>query len=144
MADIKKSSDALAAVLVGSKNDWPKIKDVFEQLEKSGIPYDKCVLSAHRDPEELREYLSELPSREVKIIITAAGMSNALSGTVAAFSELPVIGIPIEGDNELQTEAALLSTLMMPPGKPVATVAPNGGKNAALLAERFLKLIPAD
>lgn len=144
MADIQLNVEARVAVIVGSENDWPKINDVFVQLDKSNIPYDRCVLSAHRDPDALREYLADLPARQVKVLITAAGMSNALSGTVAAFSELPVIGLPIEGDSEIQTMASLLSTLMMPSGKPVATVAPNGAKNAALHAERILKLIPVN
>jgi 5-(carboxyamino)imidazole ribonucleotide mutase len=129
---------ALVSVLVGSKNDWPKIEAVFAELGKDGIPYDKCVLSAHRDSKELQEYLAELPDRKVRVIITAAGMSNALSGTVSAFSELPVIGIPIKGEDPLETQAALLSTVMMPSGKPVATLAPNAGKNAAILAKRIL------
>lgn len=148
MAEIVMQEDAVVSVIVGSKNDWSKIMDVFTELDADQIGYDRCVLSAHRDPKELQKYLRELakshdemPERNIKVIITAAGMSNALSGTVAAFSNLPVIGIPIIGKTEMETQTALLSTVMMPPGKPVATVAPNGGKNAALLAKRILALL---
>lgn len=142
MAEINRTEGALVSVIVGSKNDWPKLKALLDEL--GDVPHDECVLSAHRDPEDLKAYLSGLASHgEVKVIITAAGMSNALSGTVAAFSELPVIGVPIVGETEMETQASLLSTVIMPDGKPVATVRPNGGKNAALLAKRILNAFEA-
>lgn len=129
----------LVAVLMGSASDAPLLDpclDVFKQL---GIPCEVRVLSAHRTPAETAEYVRTAEARGVKVIIAAAGMAAHLAGACAAQTTLPVIGIPV-ASGPLNGQDALLSTVMMPPGMPVATVAINGAANAAYLASQILAL----
>jgi 5-(carboxyamino)imidazole ribonucleotide mutase len=124
-------------IIMGSKNDKPKLQPAGEALHEAGIRYEVRVMSAHRDPETVREYCSNARMRGLRVIIAGAGMSAALPGVAAAHTDLPVIGVPIAGKN-LGGLDALLSAVQMPPGVPVACVAIDGSKNAGVLAARIL------
>lgn len=129
------------AVMMGSKSDLPVMEKTADLLKEFGIHYELRVLSAHRTPKETAEYAEALKSRGIKVVICGAGASAALAGVVAAHTNLPVIGVPIAA-TPLNGMDALLSTVQMPPGVPVAAVAVGeaGAKNAALLALRILAL----
>jgi phosphoribosylaminoimidazole carboxylase PurE protein len=127
----------LVGIIMGSKNDKPKVQPAGEALQDLGIRYEVRVMSAHRDPETVRDYCMNARMRGLKVIIAAAGMSAALPGVAAAHSDLPVIGLPVSGKN-LGGLDALLSAAQMPPGVPVACVAIDGAKNAGLLAGRII------
>ncbi|MGZ5376176.1 MAG: 5-(carboxyamino)imidazole ribonucleotide mutase [Solirubrobacterales bacterium] len=124
-------------IIMGSRNDKPKMQPAGEALHEKGIRYEVRVMSAHRDPEMVREYCHAARMRGVKVIIAGAGMSAALPGVAAAHTDLPVLGVPISGKN-LGGLDALLSTTQMPPGVPVGCVAIDGAKNAGLLAARII------
>lgn len=124
-------------IIMGSKNDKPKMQPAGQALQDAGVMYEVRVMSAHRDPEKVREYCHAARMRGLKVIIAGAGMSAALPGVVAAHTDLPVIGVPIMGKS-LGGLDALLSAVQMPPGVPVACVAIDGAKNAGLLAVRIL------
>jgi phosphoribosylaminoimidazole carboxylase PurE protein len=124
-------------IVMGSKNDKPKMQPAGAALHDAGISYEVRVMSAHRDPEQVREYCHSARMRGLKVIIAGAGMSAALPGVVAAHTDLPVIGVPILGKS-LGGLDALLSAVQMPPGVPVACVAVDGAKNAGLLAIRII------
>jgi 5-(carboxyamino)imidazole ribonucleotide mutase len=126
-------------ILVGSKSDLPVIEKCTKRLEDLRIDYELEVRSAHRSPEDVAEYVASAPERGVKVFICAAGMSAHLAGAVAARTNLPVIGIPI-ATGTLGGFDALLATVQMPSGVPVATVAVNGAANAAVLAAQILAL----
>jgi len=126
-------------ILVGSKSDLPVLEKCTSRLEELGIEYNLEVLSAHRTPDLVAEYVASAPGRGIKVFICAAGMAAHLAGAVAARTNLPVIGIPIAAGT-LGGFDALLSTVQMPSGVPVATVAVNGGANAAVLAAQILAL----
>ncbi len=127
----------LVGIIMGSKNDKPKMQPAGQALEDAGIRYEVRVMSAHRDPELVREYCHAARMRGLKAIIAGAGMSAALPGVAAAHTDLPVIGVPILGKS-LGGLDALLSAVQMPPGVPVACVAIDGAKNAGLLAARII------
>lgn len=129
------------SIIIGSKSDLSTIKETTNILDEFKMSYDLKILSAHRTPDELSGYVKQLLKTDVKVVIAAAGGAAALSGVVASHTDLPVIGIPIETKN-LKGLDSLLSTVQMPPGIPVATVAigAQGAKNAALLAIRILAL----
>jgi phosphoribosylaminoimidazole carboxylase PurE protein len=124
-------------IIMGSKNDKPKMQPAGKALEEAGIRYEVRVMSAHRDPELVREYCMNARMRGLKVIIAGAGMSAALPGVAAAHTDLPVIGVPILGKS-LGGLDALLSAVQMPPGIPVACVAIDGAKNAGVLAARII------
>ncbi len=124
-------------IIMGSKNDKPKMQPAGTVLEEAGVRYEVRVMSAHRDPEKVREYCHAARMRGLKVIIAGAGMSAALPGVAAAHTDLPVIGVPILGKS-LGGLDALLSAVQMPPGVPVACVAVDGAKNAGLLAVRII------
>lgn len=126
-------------VLVGSKSDLPVLEKCSAKLEELGVDYELEVLSAHRNPEGVAEYVSTAKERGLKVIICAAGMAAHLAGAAAARTSLPVIGIPIAAGT-LGGLDALLATVQMPSGVPVATVAINGAANAAVLAAQILAL----
>ncbi len=126
-------------ILVGSKSDLPVLEKCSVRLEELGVEYELEVRSAHRDPEGVAEYVASAPGRGVKVFICAAGMAAHLAGAVAARTNLPVIGIPIAA-GALNGFDSLLSTVQMPSGVPVATVAVNGAANAAVLATQILAL----
>jgi 5-(carboxyamino)imidazole ribonucleotide mutase len=128
---------AVVGILCGSSSDLPVIQQAGGILEGFEIPYELRVLSAHRNPEDVDEYARTADERGLVAIIAAAGMANHLAGAVAARTALPVIGVPLSG-SKLDGVDALYSTVMMPTGVPVATVAIDGAKNAAILAAQIV------
>ena len=124
-------------IIMGSDSDLPVIQKATDQLKSLGIPFEAHVFSAHRTPEEARAFAIHARENGFGVLIAAAGMAAHLAGAVAANTTLPVIGIPCKGPC-LDGLDALLSTVQMPSGIPVATVAVNGGANAALLAAQIL------
>jgi 5-(carboxyamino)imidazole ribonucleotide mutase len=126
-------------ILVGSKSDLPVMEKCTNRFDDLGIDYELEVRSAHRNPEAVAEYVTSAPERGIKVFICAAGMAAHLAGAVAARTNLPVIGIPIAAGT-LGGFDALLATVQMPSGVPVATVAVNGAANAAVLAAQILAL----
>jgi len=124
-------------IVMGSDSDLPIIKKATDMLKNFGVEFEVRILSAHRTPIEAAEFAKGARDRGVGVIIAAAGMAAHLAGAMAANTTLPVIGIPCKSSN-LDGLDALLSTVMMPTGIPVATVAIDGGANAALLAIQIL------
>ena len=124
-------------IIMGSDSDLPILRKTMDTLASFGIPYECHIYSAHRTPEEARDFAASARERGFGVLIAAAGMAAHLAGAIAANSTLPVIGIPCKSTC-LDGIDALLSTVMMPSGIPVATVAINGGVNAALLAAQIL------
>ena len=122
---------------MGSDSDWPVVKGACEQLKQFGIPFEAHILSAHRTPAEAADFAKNARKNGFGVLICAAGMAAHLAGAIAARTSLPVIGIPCKSSN-LDGMDALLSTVQMPTGVPVATVAINGAANAALLAIQML------
>lgn len=125
------------AVIMGSDSDLPIVKKATDQLKALDIPFEVHVYSAHRTPEQARSFALNARENGFGVIIAAAGMAAHLAGALAAATTLPVIGIPCKGGAADGLDA-LLSTVQMPGGIPVATVALNGGVNAALLAAQIL------
>ena len=130
-------------ILMGSDSDLPVIRKATAVLDSFGVPYEVHVYSAHRTPLEACDFAENASARGFGVLICAAGMAAHLAGVVASKTVLPVIGIPCKGAN-LDGLDALLSTVMMPSGIPVATVAVDGGANAALLACQILALSEED
>ncbi|MDP8266611.1 MAG: 5-(carboxyamino)imidazole ribonucleotide mutase [Candidatus Aceula meridiana] len=128
-------------LVMGSESDWPTVKETAKIFKDFKVAFEVKVLSAHRTPKETAEYAEKLEGRGVKVAIAAAGGAAALAGVVAGHTNLPVIGIPIE-TSSLNGMDSLLSTVQMPPGVPVGTVAIGkmGAKNAAYLAMKILAL----
>ena len=124
-------------IIMGSDSDLPVVRKATDQLKALGIPFEVHVYSAHRTPAEARDFAVSARANGFGVIIAAAGMAAHLAGALAAGTTLPVIGIPCTGPS-LEGLDALLSTVQMPTGIPVATVAINGGANAALLAAQIL------
>lgn len=125
----------LVAVVMGSESDRPVAEKTAKTLDRLGIPYEHTTLSAHRNPKELEEYIE---STEAVLFIAIAGLSAQLPGYIASRTYKPVIGVPV--DVKLEGLDALLATMQMPKGVPVATVGIDNGENAALLAARILAL----
>ena len=125
------------AVVMGSLSDLPKVEPAITILKKFGVTVDIRCLSAHRTADALTKFILEANENDTEAIIAAAGMAAALPGVIASQTIIPVIGVPISGST-LDGMDALLSIVQMPPGIPVATVAINGGKNAAYLALQIL------
>ena len=129
----------LVGILIGSDSDREAMEPAVEELGARGISNELRVLSAHRDPRGVAEYASTAALRGVRVIIAGAGMAAALPGVVAAYTELPVIGVPLTSSRSVMGGLdALLSIVQMPPGVPVACVSVNGAKNAAILAAKIL------
>lgn len=124
-------------IVMGSDSDLPILRKTMDTLKDLGIPYECRIYSAHRTPAEARDFALNARKNGFGVIIAAAGMAAHLAGAIAAGTTLPVIGIPCKGPC-FDGMDALLSTVMMPSGIPVATVAVNGGVNAALLAAQIL------
>ena len=122
---------------MGSDSDLTIMKDAAQILEDFDISYDLTIVSAHRTPKRMVQYATEAGQKGIKVIIAGAGGAAHLPGMIASLTSLPVIGVPIRG-NSLDGLDSLLSIVQMPPGVPVATVAINGGKNAAILACQIL------
>lgn len=130
-------------IVMGSVSDLPVVEKGIKVLQEFGVPVEVRVLSAHRCPEEARDFAAAARENGFSVLIAAAGMAAHLAGALAANTTLPVIGIPCKSTN-LDGMDALLSTVMMPSGIPVATVAIDGAKNAALLAIQILAVTDAD
>ena len=121
------------AVVMGSDSDLPVMKKAFAVLDDFGVSYDAALASAHRTPEKLSRFVADEEKKGASVFIAGAGMAAALPGVVASLTTKPVVGIPLSGA-KLDGMDALLSIVQMPSGMPVATVAIDGAKNAALLA----------
>ena len=126
------------AVIMGSDSDFDVVKGALTELKKYGVPFECRVMSAHRTPAMASEFAENAKKNGFGVIICAAGMAAHLAGVIAGHTTLPVIGIPVKGS--VEGLDALLATVQMPPGIPVATVAINGAKNAAILAIQMLAL----
>ena len=127
----------LVGIIMGSKSDMPAMEACTNQLDEMGVPYELVVYSAHRTPMQVHEWASTASERGMRVIIAAAGKAAALPGVVAAVTPLPVIGVPMK-TSDLGGLDSLLSMVQMPSGVPVATVAINGAKNAAILAVQIM------
>jgi phosphoribosylaminoimidazole carboxylase PurE protein len=132
------STNVKVGIVMGSVSDLPAMKAAGDVLDELGIAYDMRIMSAHRTPEEADQYASSAAGRGIKVLICGAGMAAHLAGAFAGRTPLPVIGVPLNGS--LDGLDALLATVQMPPGVPVATVAIGkaGAKNAAWLAARII------
>ena len=131
------------AVIMGSDSDLPVVKGALDELDKFGIPYEVHVMSAHRTPALAAEFAGNAKKNGFGVILSAAGKAAHLGGVLAAHTTLPVIGIPVKSST-LDGLDALLATVQMPTGIPVATVAINGGANAGILAAKILATSDAD
>ncbi|WP_281702956.1 5-(carboxyamino)imidazole ribonucleotide mutase [Cryptobacterium curtum] len=131
------SSQPLVGVIMGSQSDMPVMEKCFAQLDEFGIPFEVKVASAHRKPLEVHEWAASASERGIRVIIAAAGKAAHLGGVVAAYTPCPVICVPMK-TSDLGGLDSLLSMVQMPSGVPVACVAINGAKNAAILALQML------
>ena len=127
----------LVGIIMGSKSDLPAMEACTAQLEEFGIPYELVIASAHRAPAKVHEWASTAADRGLKVIIAAAGKAAHLGGVVAAYTPLPIVGVPMK-TSDLGGMDSLLSMVQMPTGVPVACVAINGAKNAAIFATQIL------
>ena len=127
----------LVGIIMGSKSDLPVMEACMAQLDEFGVPYELVIASAHRNPAKVHEWASTAADRGIKVIIAAAGKAAHLGGVVAAFTPLPVVGVPMK-TSDLGGMDSLLSMVQMPSGVPVACVAINGSKNAAIYAAQIL------
>jgi 5-(carboxyamino)imidazole ribonucleotide mutase len=129
------------SIIIGSKSDYEVMKECGKTLEKFGVPYELIISSAHRSPERTKSYIKDAEERGAVVFIAAAGMAAHLAGAVAATTIKPVIGVPMSS-SDLRGEDALLSTVMMPAGMPVATLAIGkaGAINSAYLAMQILAI----
>jgi 5-(carboxyamino)imidazole ribonucleotide mutase len=127
----------LVGIVMGSVNDMPVMEECAKQLEEFGVPYEMHVASAHRQPGKVHDWASTAAERGLKVLIAAAGKSAHLGGVVAAYTPLPVITVPLK-TSDLGGLDSLLSMVQMPTGVPVACVAINGARNAAILATQII------
>lgn len=125
------------ALIMGSDSDWPKLESAVSVLDSFEVVCDVFVMSAHRTPERVASFAKTAREQGYGVILAAAGMAAHLAGVIAAHTTLPVVGVPIKSD-VLEGLDALLATVQMPPGVPVATVGINAAKNAALLAVQIM------
>jgi 5-(carboxyamino)imidazole ribonucleotide mutase len=130
-------SKPVVGIIMGSDSDLPVMQEAAKQLDAFRVPYEMTIVSAHRTPARLYEYAQSAEERGLLVVIAGAGGAAHLPGMVAAITPLPVIGVPVKS-SALSGEDSLLSIVQMPPGVPVATVAINGAKNAAILAAQIL------
>ena len=131
----------LVGILIGSESDRERMQPCLDELESRDISCELEVRSAHRSPDAVAEYARAAAGRGIKVLICGAGMAAALPGMVAAYTELPVIGVPLRSEKSaIDGMDAFLAIAQMPPGVPVAAVSIDGGRNAAILAARILAL----
>lgn len=130
----------VVGIIMGSQSDLRVMKEAGEFLEEMKIPFELTIVSAHRTPARMFEYAVKAHQRGLKVIIAGAGGAAHLPGMVASCTSLPVIGVPVKSSNSLDGWDSILSILQMPSGVPVATVALNAAKNAAILAAQILAL----
>ena len=136
---IKSSDKPVVGIIMGSDSDWPTMKAAADACAEFGIPHEVQVISAHRTPRDLERYATSAQKRGLRVIIAGAGGAAHLPGVTAAFTPLPVIGVPMES-KALKGLDSLLSIVQMPSGIPVATVAIGGARNAGVLAAQILAL----
>ena len=129
---------AQVGIIMGSQSDLPVMQAAAEALDEIGVAYEIEIVSAHRTPDRMAEYAKSARKRGLKVIIAGAGGAAHLPGMTAAYTTLPVIGVPVKSHNSIEGIDSLLSIVQMPGGVPVATVAINGGKNAGLLAAQII------
>mgnify|MGYP006285560303 CR=1 FL=1 len=129
---------AEAGIIMGSKSDWPVMKEAAEMLEELGVTYEVDIVSAHRTPDIMYDYAQRAHERGLKVIIAGAGGAAHLPGMTASLTPLPVIGVPVKSRNSIDGWDSVLSILQMPGGVPVATVALDGAKNAGILAAQIV------
>ena len=127
----------MVGIVMGSESDREVMQAASDELDQRGLKYEVSVLSAHRDPDKVAHYAKTAQQRGLKVIIAGAGKAAALPGVIAAYTNLPVIGVPIK-TSDLGGLDSLLSIVQMPSGVPVACVAINGSRNAAILAAKIL------
>lgn len=139
MTEAKPSRAAAVGILLGSASDLETMRGCAELLRELGVPYEMTIASAHRTPDRVARYAAEAAGKGLRVIIAGAGAAAALPGSVAAHTQLPVIGVPLDA-TPLRGVDALYSMVQMPSGVPVATVGIDGAKNAAVLAARILAL----
>jgi 5-(carboxyamino)imidazole ribonucleotide mutase len=132
-------NNPLVGIVLGSDSDLPVMEETVRVLREFGVPFEINVISAHRSPQRAADYAATAEERGLQVIIAGAGMAAHLPGVLAAGTCLPVIGVPLQG-GALNGIDALYAVVQMPPGVPVATVAVNGARNAALLAIQMLSL----
>ena len=132
-----ESKRPLVGIIMGSASDMPVMEATTAQLDEFGVPYELVIASAHRSPAKVHEWASTAEERGIRVIIAAAGKAAHLGGVVAAYTPLPIIGVPIK-TSDLGGMDSLLSMVQMPSGVPVACVAINGAKNAAIYATQIL------
>ncbi len=138
-ADLDVEEGPVVGIIMGSKSDWDVMEKAAKELEDRGIAHEMKVASAHRDPDVVADYAKNARVRGLKVIIAGAGLAAALPGVVAAHTDLPVVGVPLTSGNSVAGGLdALLAIAQMPPGVPVACVAVNGARNAAILAARII------
>lgn len=137
MADCTPDQQPLVGIIMGSQSDMPTMEACAKELDELGVPYELVVASAHRKPNVVHEWAETAADRGIKVIVAAAGKAAHLGGVVAAFTPLPVIGVPMK-TSDLGGLDSLLSMVQMPSGVPVACVAINGAKNAAIYATQIL------
>jgi 5-(carboxyamino)imidazole ribonucleotide mutase len=131
-------SKPVVGIIMGSQSDLKVMKEAAEFLEGIKIPFELTIVSAHRTPKRMVDYASSALGRGLKVIIAGAGGAAHLPGMVASLTSLPVIGVPIKSSNSMDGFDSVLSILQMPSGVPVATMALNGAKNAAILAAQII------
>ena len=131
----------VVAIIMGSQSDWETMRPAADILTHFGLPFESRIISAHRTPKRLHDYISGAGERGLKVVIAGAGGAAHLAGSVAALTTLPVLGVPVESKS-LKGLDSLLSIVQMPGGVPVGTlgIGPSGAKNAALLAVAILAL----
>jgi 5-(carboxyamino)imidazole ribonucleotide mutase len=138
-ADLDVQDGPQVGIIMGSKSDWEVMEKAAKELEERGIAHEMKVASAHRDPEVVADYAKNAHRRGLKVIIAGAGLAAALPGVVAAHTTLPVVGVPLTSSASVAGGLdAMLAIAQMPPGVPVACVAVNGARNAAILAARII------
>ncbi len=137
MTTEQASSQPRVAIIMGSDSDYPVMKEAGRALRELGVPYEMSIVSAHRTPVEMSEFAESASQRGLQVIIAGAGGAAHLPGMVAAYTELPVVGVPVP-NGVLQGVDALLSIVQMPGGVPVASVAIGQSYNAGLLAAQIL------
>ena len=131
-------------IIMGSQSDLPVMQAAADFLTQLAVPFELTIVSAHRTPDRMRTYASEAKSKGIKVIIAGAGGAAHLPGMVAAYTTLPVIGVPVKSSNSIDGWDSILSILQMPNGVPVATVALNAAKNAGILAAEIIGTFDED
>jgi 5-(carboxyamino)imidazole ribonucleotide mutase len=137
LSDANASAAPLVGIIMGSQSDMAVMEDCAKQLESFGVPFELIVASAHRQPAKVHDWAAGAADRGIRVIVAAAGKAAHLGGVVAAYTTLPVIAVPMK-TSDLGGLDSLLSMVQMPSGVPVACVAINGAKNAAILATQIL------